>query len=213
VTSHGNVLVFGAAYSVYVRAVRLVLAEKGVPYERVEIDVFAAGGPPTDYLARQPFGRIPAFEHEGFRLYEAGAIERYIDEVFDGPPLQPREPKARARMNQAIGILDSYVYRTLVWDVYVERVVRAREGRPSDEVRIVAALPRAETCLLALENIMQPGPWLAGAEFTIADCHAAPMLDYFQRTPEGARMLASYESLSLWWDRMSVRPSMLATEP
>jgi glutathione S-transferase len=213
VTSHGNVLVFGAAYSVYVRAVRLVLAEKGVPYERVEIDVFAAGGPPTDYLARQPFGRIPAFEHEGFRLYEAGAIERYIDEVFDGPRLQPREPKARARMNQAIGILDFYVYRTLVWDVYVERVVRAREGRPSDEVRIVAALPRAETCLLALENIMQPGPWLAGAEFTIADCHAAPMLDYFQRTPEGARMLASYESLSLWWDRMSVRPSMLATEP
>jgi glutathione S-transferase len=213
VTSHGNVLVFGAAYSVYVRAVRLVLAEKGVPYERVEIDVFAAGGPPTDYLARQPFGRIPAFEHEGFRLYEAGAIERYIDEVFDGPRLQPREPKARARMNQAIGILDSYVYRTLVWDVYVERVVRAREGRPSDEVRIAAALPRAETCLLALENIMQPGPWLAGAEFTIADCHAAPMLDYFQRTPEGARMLASYESLSLWWDRMSVRPSMLATEP
>jgi glutathione S-transferase len=212
VTSHGNVLVFGAAYSVYVRAVRLVLAEKGVPYERVEIDVFAAGGPPTDYLARQPFGRIPAFEHEGFRLYEVGAIERYIDEVFDGPRLQPREPKARARMNQAIGILDSYVYRTLVWDVYVERVVRAREGRPSDEVRIVAALPRAETCLLALENIMQPGPWLAGAEFTIADCHAAPMLDYFQRTPEGARMLASYESLSLWWDRMSVRPSMLATE-
>ena len=211
-TSHGNVLVFGAAYSVYVRAVRLVLAEKGVPYERVEIDVFAAGGPPTDYLARQPFGRIPAFEHEGFRLYEVGAIERYIDEVFDGPRLQPREPKARARMNQAIGILDSYVYRTLVWDVYVERVVRAREGRPSDEVRIVAALPRAETCLLALENIMQPGPWLAGAEFTIADCHAAPMLDYFQRTPEGARMLASYESLSLWWDRMSVRPSMLATE-
>jgi len=213
VENHGKVKLFGAAYSVYVRAVRLTLEEKGVPYERVEIDVFAAGGPPADYLARQPFGRIPAFEHEGFRLYEAGAIERYIDEVFDGPLLQPCEPKARARMNQAIGILDSYVYRTLVWDIYVERVVRAREGRASDEMRIAAAMPRAETCLLALENIMQPGPWLAGAEFTLADCHAAPMLDYFQRTPEGARMLASRQSLSRWWDRMTVRPSMVATEP
>jgi glutathione S-transferase len=130
VENHGKVKLFGAAYSVYVRAVRLTLEEKGVPYERVEIDVFAAGGPPADYLARQPFGRIPAFEHEGFRLYEAGAIERYIDEVFDGPLLQPCEPKARARMNQAIGILDSYVYRTLVWDIYVERVVRARRKGP-----------------------------------------------------------------------------------
>jgi len=213
VTSRGNVLVFGAAYSVYARAVRLALAEKCVPYERVDIDIFAAEGPPADYLARQPFGRIPAFEHEGFRLYEAGAIERYIDEVFDGPPLQPREPKARARMNQAMGILDSYAYRILVWDIYVERVVRAREGRPSDELRIAAALPRAETCLLALENVMQQGPWLAGAEFTLADCHAAPMFDYFQGTPEGARMLASRRSLLRWWDRMAVRPSMVATRP
>ncbi len=212
-TSRGNVLVFGAAYSVYVRAVRLALEEKGVPYERVEIDVFAPGGPPADYLARQPFGRIPAFEHEGLRLYEAGAIERYIDDEFDGLPLQPSEPRARARMNQAIGVLDSYVYRTLVWDIYVERVVRAREGRPSDEMRIGAALPRAETCLLALENVMQQGPWLAGTEFTLADCHAAPMLDYFQRTPEGARMLASRQSLSRWWDRMAVRPSTVATAP
>ena len=209
----GKVLVFGAAYSVYVRAVGLALEEKGVPYERVDIDVFAAGGPPAHYLARQPFGRIPAFEHEGFRLYEAAAIERYIDEAFDGPPLQAREPKARARMNQAIGILDSYVYRTLVWDIYVERVVRPREGKTGDETRIAAALPHAETCLGALEDIMQQGPWLAGAAFTLADCHAAPMLDYFRRTPEGARMLSSTQSLSRWWDRMALRPSMLATGP
>jgi hypothetical protein len=59
----GKVVVFGAAYSVYVRAVRLALTEKSVPYELVEIDVFAPGGPPADYLVRQPFGRIPAFPH------------------------------------------------------------------------------------------------------------------------------------------------------
>ena len=213
VKAYGKVLVFGAAYSVYVRAVRLALEEKGVPYERVDIDVFAPGGPPADFLARQPFGRIPAFEHDGFRLYESGAIERYIDEAFDGPPLQTGDPKARARMNQAIGIVDSYVYRTLVWDIYVERVVRARESRSGDETRIAAALPRAETCLLALENVMQQGPWLAGVEFTLADCHAAPMLDYFRRTPEGAAMLGAHPSLSRWWDRIAVRASIAATMP
>ena len=73
-------IVFGAAYSVYVRTVRLTLAEKDVPYKLVEIDVFGESGPPPDYFARHPFGRIPAFEHDGFQLYETDAIVRYIDE-------------------------------------------------------------------------------------------------------------------------------------
>jgi glutathione S-transferase len=115
-------IVFGAPYSVYVRAVRLALEEKGVPYELVPVDIFAPGGPPPEHRVGHPFGKIPALEHAGFRLYEAGAITRYVDEAFPGPRLQPEEPRSRARMNQIIGILDSYAYRTLVWDIYVERV-------------------------------------------------------------------------------------------
>jgi glutathione S-transferase len=65
-------VVYGAPYSVYVRAVRLALEEKGVPYRLVPVDVFAPDGPPKEYFIRQPFGRIPAFEHGGFQLYEAG---------------------------------------------------------------------------------------------------------------------------------------------
>jgi hypothetical protein len=57
-----NPRVFGADYSVYVRIVRLCLIEKGVEYELLPIDVFAKEGPPQSYLARYPFGRIPAFE-------------------------------------------------------------------------------------------------------------------------------------------------------
>ncbi|HEY2444307.1 MAG TPA: glutathione S-transferase family protein [Rhizomicrobium sp.] len=208
-----RIIVYGAAYSVYVRAVRLALAEKGVPYELVEVDVFAAGGPPAEQVARHPFGRIPAFEHDDFRLYEASAIERYVDEAFDGPRLQPESPKSRAIMNQAISLLDSYAYRTLVWNIYVESVSKPREGQRRDEARIAAALPRAETCLDALERVMGDGPWLGGAHFTLADCHAAPMFDYFRLAAEGAAMLATHESLSRWWERMSARPSMLATRP
>ncbi len=61
---------FGADYSVYVRIARLALTEKGVDYELVPVDIFAAGGPPAGYLERQPFGKIPAFEHGDFRLFE-----------------------------------------------------------------------------------------------------------------------------------------------
>jgi len=134
-------ILYGAAYSVYVRAVRLALAEKGVPYRLVEVDVFAATGPPAEHLARQPFGKIPAFEHHGFQLYEAGAITRYVDEAFEGPALQPASPWARARMTQAIGIQDAYVYPDLVWGIYVERAEPPRRGRSPDEARIASLLP------------------------------------------------------------------------
>src|SRR3546814_2735373 len=67
-------IVFGARYSTYTRSVLLALAEKGVACSLQEIDIFRGATP--DYLARQPFGRIPAFEHDGFRLYETAAIMR-----------------------------------------------------------------------------------------------------------------------------------------
>lgn len=203
---------FGAGYSVYVRAVRLALAEKGVPYDLVEVDVFADGGPPADYLERQPFGRIPAFEHDGFRLYESGAISRYVDEAFPGPPLQPDDPKARARMNQIIGILDSYAYRTLVWDIYVERVAAPKDGRVTDEARIAAALPRAETCLATLEDLKGDAPWLAGARLTLADLHAAPMIALFRLAEEGEDLMRRHAALQRWWDAIAARPAMAATE-
>ncbi|HEX4569183.1 MAG TPA: glutathione S-transferase family protein [Dongiaceae bacterium] len=204
-------ILFGAAYSVYVRIARLALVEKGVAYRLVEVDIFAKAGPPADYLARHPFGRIPAFEHDGFRLYESGAITRYVDEAFPGPALQPAAPKDRARVNQAISILDSYTYRPLVWDIFVERVRAPQNGRAPDEAKIAAALPRAETCLAALEALMAEGPWLAGSALSLADLHAAPIFAYAVLAPEGRDLLARHAALQRWWERMAQRPSMAAT--
>src|SRR3954447_22213822 len=119
--------VYGAAFSVYVQIVRLALVEKKVEYEHVPVDVFAAGGPPAWYLELHPFRRMPAFEHDGFRLYETAAITRYVDEAFDGPALQPADVSQRATMTQILGLLDAYGYRPMVWDVYVERIDRPAE--------------------------------------------------------------------------------------
>ena len=199
-----KVFLYGAPYSVYVRIARLALEEKGVAYTLNELDIFAEGGPPPDFLARQPFGRIPAFEHDGFQLYETGAIARYIDEAFDGPALQPAEPRARARMTQIIGILDSYAYRTLVWDIYV--VKRESGADPAGDV-----LARAETCLTALQDLKGDAPWLAGAQLSLADLHAAPIFAYGLMTPEGEALLAAHPGLAAWWRVMSKRPSMART--
>src|ERR1700730_10907085 len=162
-------IVFGEPYSVYVRTVRLALEEKAVNYELVPVDVFALGGPPREHKERHPFGKIPAFEHAGFRLYEVGAITRYVDEAFRGPRLQPEDPRSRARMNQIISILDSYAYRALVWDIYVERVSRPASGGAADEQKIADALPKAEVCLSALSEIMGKSAWLAGPSISLAD--------------------------------------------
>lgn len=205
-------IVFGAPYSVYVRIVRLTLEEKGVSYDIDPVDVFAEGGPGEDHLKRHPFGKIPTFEHDGNTIFETGAIARYIDEAFDGPLLQPDTPLLRARMNQAIGLLDAYGYRAMVWDIFVERVERPAEGTPADEAKIAAALPVAETCLSALERLSPDSRWLAGDAISLADLFAAPMFAYFLQAPEGAEMVSRYPRLSAWWAAMSRRPSFAATQ-
>jgi glutathione S-transferase len=205
-------ILYGAGYSAYVRTALLVLQEKGVDFDRVEVDIFAPGGPSADYRARQPFDRIPAFEHDGFALYETAAITRYVDEAFDGPALQPADARGRARLTQIIGILDSYAYRPLVWDIYVERVSSPTMGKSPDEAKIAAALPRARLCLDVLAGFLGDGPWLLGAEISLADLHAAPILDYFRMAPEGQALIARDARLEAWWQRLAARPSAAVLE-
>ncbi|WP_018964172.1 glutathione S-transferase family protein [Ancylobacter sp. FA202] len=200
--------VFGTPDSVYVRIVRLTLAEKGVDHDLVPVDPFAPEGLPPSYGERHPFGRIPAFEHDGFRLYETGAITRYVDEAFAGAPLLPAEVRARARANQIISIADSYAYRALVWGVYVERVEKPAQGVPSDEARLVGALAEARQCLAAIAALMAGAPYLAGNELSLADLYLAPMVDYVRQAPEGAELLAAHPGLAAWWARMAARPSL-----
>ncbi|NTG25056.1 glutathione S-transferase family protein [Agrobacterium rhizogenes] len=209
----GKPRLFGADYSVYVRIARLCLIEKGIGYHLVPLDVFADGGPPADYLARHPFGRIPAFEHGGFSLYETGAIARYIDEAFEGPKLQPSDAVHRARCNQLISVADNYAYPQLVWGIYVERMSKPARGVPTDEEKLAAALPKARSCLAAMSDLMGDGPWLVGEQLTLADIYAAPMFDYFLMAPAGVELINQYANLKAWWSGIASRPSMAATKP
>lgn len=209
--SDPSLTLFGAGYSVYTRIARLALHEKGVAYRFEPIDIFAEDGPPDDYLKRHPFGRIPAFEHEGFCLYEAAAIARYVDEGFAGPKLQPVDARARARMSQIISILDSYGFRSLVWDVFVERVRAPQKGGQSDEARIEAGLATARICLSALCDIRGNDIWLVGAEVSLADLHAYPMLTLFRLAPEGLALFETYPALVKWYKALGNRESVRAT--
>ena len=100
-------IVYGPATSPYVWSARLALAEKGVAHELVEVSVAEFRAEP--HISRHPFGKVPAFEHDGFALYETQAIMRYVDEAFAAAPLQPIELHPFARMNQIMGIVDAYL--------------------------------------------------------------------------------------------------------
>ncbi|TGQ73086.1 MAG: glutathione S-transferase family protein [Mesorhizobium sp.] len=197
-------ILYGADYSVYVRIARMALEEKGVGYELVPLDIFAADGIPAWYLEHHPFGRIPAFEHDGFRLFETNAITRYVDEAFDGPALQPADARGRARMGQMTGMLDAYGYRAMVWDVAVERLEKAEP----DEALIANGLRQAETVLRVLTSLKVSGPWLLGEQLTLADLHAAPIIGYFLKVAEGQKLLAAFADMQAWWDRIASRSGL-----
>lgn len=200
-----RVTLFGAAYSVYVRIVRLVLEERGIPYELMEVDVFSKQGVMPDYVERHPFGRIPALEHDGFRLFETDAIAFYLVERFGGEALLPTDAKERARMRQIMRIMDNYGYRALVWGIYVEEMERSRGGRLEQE-----ELERGSTCLRVLEDLSEPA-FLVGGRVTLADLWVLPMLTYLALAPSGGAMLGNSPKLSGWLERMQDRPSVQAT--
>lgn len=145
-------------------------------------------------------------------LYETQAICRYVDEAFDGTPLQPADAVARARMSQTIGVLDAYAYRPMVWDLVVQRVGASVHGRPADEAVIASALPKVRLALSALAGLLAGRPHFGGASPSLADLHAYPMLALLGAAPEGEAALRAQADLLAWRARMSLRPSALRTK-
>lgn len=205
-------ILHGYHHSVYLRIARLTLAEKGVAYDRVEVNPFAPEIPAA-YLALHPFGRVPTLVHDGFVLYETGAIIRYVDRAFAGPPLQPDEPRALARMDQIIAVVDSYAYWPMVRQVFSQGVFRPALGQPGDREEVERGLAGSAKALRALESLASPEAFLVGPAVSLADFHLGAMMAYFTAAPEGARLLAAHPRLAAWWDRVRQRPSLADTDP
>src|SRR5687767_8862289 len=140
------VVIHGVSGSPYVRAALLALEEKSVPYT---LAAMAPGDHLREpHLRRHPFGRIPAIDHGDFELYETQAILRYVGAIGSGPSLQPTDARAKARMDQIVGITDWYVFPQVTVAISAERLFSQMFWqRATDEAAVAAAAPRARICI------------------------------------------------------------------
>jgi len=209
----GQPVVHGPSFSTYVRSVRLALHEKGVEHKLVEVDLLGGAHKKAPYVSLQPFGKVPAFEHDGNTFYETSAILRYIDEVFQGPALMPSTPAARALANQVMSIVDSYGYTPSVTNLFIPRVLVPSMGGETDMAKVEAAKEPAALFVKELERLLGGQTFFGGASVCLADTHTLPVLVYLRATPEGKALLDSAPKLSSWLGRMLERASVRAMMP
>jgi glutathione S-transferase len=203
-------IVYGINGSPYLRSAMLGLEEKSVAYEFSPVALGASKVEP--HLSRHPFGRVPAFEHDGFALYETQAILRYVDAVFPGAGLQPQDARQAARMNQLIGIVDWYFFPRAS-PMPFQRIVRPLLGGTPDEAIVAAAMAPARHCIGEIVRLMGEADYLAGDAVSLADLMLAPQVVMLAMTPEGRDIIGEQPRLAAWLGRMKARPSMVKTAP
>jgi glutathione S-transferase len=205
-TAMTDVVVLGFPRSTYVHIVRLVLTQKGVPYTFRDLEPEMGS---ASHLALHPFDRVPIFQQGDFTLYETSAIATYVDEAFEGPPLQPKDVQARARMNQWISSVNSYYYPYMIYHVTHERLVFPQLGIAGDEKVVAHALPKIQRALEVLENALGHGAnYIVGSELTLADFFMLPSTYAFGLTEEGKAMYPKYPLFCEWRARMETLPAV-----
>lgn len=209
----GKPVLYGPTYSTYTRSMRMVLAEKGVEYDLVDVDMLGGAHHRPEHVQRHPFERVPAFEHNGFAIYETNAIAHYIDDAFPGRRIAHPNISRRTRDQQIVEVIHHYGYAQIMHGI-VLRYYFADKARGPDAEAIAAAVPAAEHVLGAIQDLMLGSdPYLVGRDISFSDLFLAPIMAYFVGFQEGTRAMTKLPLLSRWWLAMQQRPSLAATAP
>jgi len=214
---------------------RMALEEKGVQWTSRYIDLFKFDQMQPEYLKLNPDGVVPTLVHDGQPIRESTIINEYIDQAFPGLKLVPADPLKAARMREFVhkceSNFDAIVKLTFVkyllpklrnrWGE--EELKKQAERRPTRFYRdihgrgvrgeigpeeLAEARAKIESLLDELERALDPGPWVVGAEYSLADIAVAPYM--FRLSALGADQFWSKDRrprLNDWYQRISVRPA------
>jgi glutathione S-transferase len=172
----------------YCARVRIALAEKGIEYETVEVDL---DDRPAWIYEKNPLGRVPVLEEDTFVLAESAVIDEYLDDRYPEPPLWPADPAERA-----LGRMLVFRFDELSRPYYA---LRRGEG---------GAAGRLDVALGELDALLQGRPFLSGREFGLADITYVP---WILRARDRLDVdLSRFSALVDWVARLEERPSIAA---
>lgn len=183
--------------------VKIVLAEKNLPYEIVPIDLQKKEQKTPEYLKINPYGKVPALTDDSTMLYESLIINEYLDEKYPNPPLMPKDPakraKARILVDYGMGHFDS-AYQKL-------RMELMKDAKEQSQPIIDGAKADLKKLLQRFEDELGSQEYLLG-DFSLVD---ADLLPRFTRL-EGFKVLPdpSMPRLAKYMERVKARPSVRA---
>ncbi|NVO22208.1 glutathione S-transferase family protein [Donghicola sp. C2-DW-16] len=160
--------------SPFCRKVRLVLAEKRIEVELVEERYWEMD---TDFLRRNPAGKVPVLRLNGKILSESMAICEYIEEVYPDPPLMPYSPEGRYEVRRLVSWFDDKFHSEVTQNLLYERVNKKmmKTGYP-DSKAVKLGAQKIKYHLDYMAWLLDHRRWLAGDRMTVADFTAAAHL-------------------------------------
>ena len=150
---------FSGADDLYSHQVRIVLAEKGVTVDVLQVD---PNEMPEVLLEVNPYNSVPTLVDRDLVLYESRIIMEYLDERFPHPPLMPVYPVSRGQTRLMMHRIQSD------WYTLVDRI---RKGERAD-----AARKELKESLTAIAPVFAEMPYFMSEEFGLADCYLGPLL-------------------------------------
>jgi len=163
VSKHSSMIFYSDGNDHYCQRVRLVLAEKGVAVEIIDVD---QANIPEDLASLNPYNSLPTLVDRDLVLYESRVIMEYLDERFPHPPLLPVYPVTRAQSRL-------FMYRIQRdWCGYVDIILAGH----SKESLVDKARKELRESLIAIAPIFSETPFFMNEEFTLVDCCVGPIL-------------------------------------
>lgn len=182
--------------------VKVVLAEKKLPYEIVPVDLRKKEQKKPDFLKLNPYGKVPVIIDGTTVLYESCIINEYLDEKYPDIPLMPRDPAKKAN----IRILTDYGINHL--DPYQNiRAEIAKDEKERNSEVLEGAKNELKNLLQRFEREIGDQPYLAG-DFSLLDAAVIPR--FLRMEGFGVLPDASLPRLGSWLQRMKQRPSVRA---
>ena len=186
--------------------VLLLLTQLGGPFERVEIDLFKGASRTPEYLAKNPFGKIPALElDDGTVLAESCAILCYL---ADGTPYLPDDKLARADVLRWL-FFEQNAHETNVAEARF--ITRHPEIDPSRAEHILPEKHRRGNVTLKLmDDHLSRNDFFAAGRYTIADI---ALYAYTSVADQGGFDLARYPAVQAWLARVAAQPGFIPGTP